>query len=97
MKIILNSKGTIAVDIEDYNQEEVALMLKRFFYNNGVCKIELCQEREKLNPINVIEQLRKDKPESMITFGDEYMSYIEVLEEQVFKPNGYKLLVEKII
>lgn len=51
---------------------------------------------EKLNPIEIVKQLRKENKQFMVTFGDDYIAYLEVLNSQVFEPNGYKLFVEKI-
>lgn len=50
----------------------------------------------KLDPIKVLEKLIEDKAKLMITFGEVYISYIEVLNEQAFEPNGYRLTIEKI-
>lgn len=52
--------------------------------------------KEKLNPIEVVQQLIEKRKDLMDTFGDEYIAYLEILNIQVFEPNGYKLFVEKI-
>ena len=54
------------------------------------------KKQEQLDPIEIVKQLRKENKKFMVTFGDEYIAYLEVLNSQVFEPNGYKLLVEKI-
>lgn len=63
--------------------------------NDGVKEKEEV-EMNKLNPIEVLELLIKNKVKLMNTFGEVYMSYIKVLNAQAFEPNGYRLTVEKI-
>lgn len=50
----------------------------------------------KLDPIKILEELINNNAKSMATFGEVYISYLEVLNEQAFEPNGYRLFVEKM-
>lgn len=54
------------------------------------------KKQEQLDPMKIIEQLIKENKPFMITFSEEYKAYLEVLNEQVFEPNGYRLFAEKI-
>lgn len=48
------------------------------------------------NPIDVIIKLNNDKNAKIIkSFVEEYISYIELLNLQVFERNGYELVVVK--
>lgn len=54
------------------------------------------KKQERLDPMEIIEQLIKENKPFMITFSEEYKAYLEVLNAQVFEPNGYRLIAEKI-
>jgi len=51
------------------------------------------KQMEHKDPLEVLEELTKQKAKFTATFHDEYESCIEVLQLQLFEPNGYKLVV----
>lgn len=71
------------------------MILQRMFkYMSG--KEGVIKMNDALDPIEVVMQLIKERKDLMDTFGDEYIAYLEVLNIQVFEPNGYKLFAKKI-
>lgn len=51
---------------------------------------------KELNPKDVINELINNKAHLMATFGTTYLSYLKVLNSQVFNSNGYELIAKKI-
>lgn len=51
---------------------------------------------KELNPTDVVKELIDNKVHLMSAFGETYLSYLTVLNTQVFNKNGYELVAKKI-